>query len=229
MAEEKKEEIKQVEEEKEKDNYLFDYEHASSFKLSDKFKARFGQNIKGKFALTTEGLTAIAHVKGLKSLKTKIIQYPDQNNGNMCICECTLIGYDRSPITHKVEEVEYSDIGDASPANCNKMVAPSFIRMASTRATGRALRKYLNIDMACAEELTDDDITQEGFDKANVQLITMEQLNQIKELVMTKKLTQQTFNGIMERVFHMEDYNNLSQEQGNQLIQLLTDYIPTNQ
>ena len=57
----------------------------------------------------------------------------------------------------------------------------------------------------------------------------MEQLNQIKGLVMTKKLTQQTFNGIMERVFNMEDYNNLSQEQGNQLIQLLTDYIPTNQ
>jgi hypothetical protein len=49
----------------------------------------------------------------------------------------------------------YSDVGDANPQNCNSRVSKHLLRMASTRAIGRALRSFTNIGMTCLEELGD--------------------------------------------------------------------------
>jgi hypothetical protein len=46
-----------------------------------------------------------------------------------------------------------SDIGDASPASVGRNIAPHLIRMASTRATSRALRTLLNEGSVAFEEL----------------------------------------------------------------------------
>jgi hypothetical protein len=48
----------------------------------------------------------------------------------------------------------WSDVADATPSNVTKQIAPAFIRMASTRAVGRALRLALGADVV-AEELAD--------------------------------------------------------------------------
>jgi hypothetical protein len=48
-------------------------------------------------------------------------------------------------------------IGDASPSNCNKMVGKHFVRMAETRAQGRALSRAMNLNAVLSDELADKD------------------------------------------------------------------------
>ena len=45
--------------------------------------------------------------------------------------------------------------GDASPTNTNKKVAPHFRRCACTRASARALRLALGVDLVAVEELSE--------------------------------------------------------------------------
>ena len=204
----------------------FDYKHKASFKVSEKFKQTFNTKVAGgRETISADGLVALAHIKGIWKMETEILQYPNAENGNVCICKAIVGGYDWDPTENKIVKVEYSDIGDASPMNCNKNVAPHFIRMASTRATGRALRKYTNLDMLCTEELGDDDVsTQSGLGMIN-ENITMDQLMNIKNITMQKKIDQATFMDILKKTFNTEDFQSLTVQQGNQFIEILTNYV----
>jgi len=85
------------------------------------------------------------------------LQFPTKENGNEAIC--------RAVAESKTGEV-FADIGDANPNNCHSMIAKHLIRMASTRAKGRALRDMCNIGIACLEELADfDDVIGSGAPK----------------------------------------------------------------
>lgn len=198
----------------------FNYQDKSAPKLSDEFKHKFTVNIKGKDAIKLEGLTAFAHEKGLWKLETEIIQFPNDQNQWTCICKTTVGGYDWDPAEGKVVRVEYTDIGDANAQNCTKMVANAYIRMASTRSQGRALRKYTNIDMVCSSELSE--ITETPPEPT----ITTDQLIQVKQLITTKKLDRNKFSEILFGLFGTTDYNNLTEVQGNTLLTTLQDYTP---
>ena len=83
----------------------------------------------------------------------EIIQNPTAENGNMAIV--------KAQAESKLGEL-FTDMGDATPTNCNTKVAKHLLRMASTRAKARALRDFTNIGMTCLEELGDlNDITEE--------------------------------------------------------------------
>lgn len=207
---------------------LFDYKHKNSFKLSQKFKQRFNTQIKGVDTISVDGLVALAHIKGMWKFETEVLQYPNSSNGNMCICKATIGGYDYDPVEDKLIKVEYSDIGDACPNNCTKLVAPSYIRMASTRAQGRALRKYTNIDMVCAEELTDDDVTTESVQDTFAPLVTIEQLTLIKGLVQKKGISQKVFMEMLDKTFHLTDFQMLTQDQAVQFLKILDNYVAPN-
>lgn len=197
----------------------FNYKDKTAPKLNDEFKQKFGVNIKGKEAIKLEGLTAFAHEKGMWKFDTEIIQFPNDQNGWTAICKTTIGGYDYDPVTDKVREVEYSDIGDANTNNCGKMVAASYIRMASTRSQARALRKYTNIDMVCSSELSD------VVDEAPEPIITVEQLTAVKGLLAQKKINKEKFGEILFGLFNHTNYTGLTQTQGNTLIQSLQNYI----
>lgn len=197
----------------------FDYKDKSAPKLTEEFKKKFSVNIKGKDAIKLEGLTAFAHEKGMWKFITEIIQFPSDQNGWTAICKTTVGGYDWDPIEEKVCKVEYADIGDANVSNCGKMVAASYIRMASTRSQARALRKYTNIDMVCSSELSD------VVDEAPEPIIDIEQLTEIKQLIATKQISKDAFGQILFSLFQHTNYTTLTQNQGKVLIKTLNDYV----
>lgn len=197
----------------------FNYKDKSAPKLTDEFKQKFSVNIKGKDAIKLEGLTAFAHEKGMWKFITEIIQFPSDQNGWTAICKTTVGGYDWDPIEEKICKVEYSDIGDANVSNCGKMVAASYIRMASTRSQARALRKYTNIDMVCSSEMSD------VVDEAPEPLISVDQLTEVKQLVHEKGLNQTSFGEILFKLFQHTNYTTLTAVQGNILINTLKSYV----
>jgi len=113
-----------------------------------KLDERFMTNIKGKDFVLYAGVLDLATQKGLLKLEVELLQYPSKENGNAAICRAVAEG--------KSGQV-FTDIGDANPNNCHSLIAPHLIRMASTRAKGRALRDMCNIGIACLEELADFD------------------------------------------------------------------------
>ena len=122
-----------------------------------KLDDRFMTNIKGKDFVLYVGVLDLATQKGLLKLEVDLLQFPTKENGNEAICRAVAEG--------KHGEV-FSDIGDANPNNCHSMIAKHLIRMASTRAKGRALRDMCNIGIACIEELADfDDVIGSGTAK----------------------------------------------------------------
>jgi hypothetical protein len=124
-------------------------------KHTPKLDDRFIINIKQKDFVLYAGVLDLATQMGLLKLEVELLQFPTKENGNEAIC--------RAVAESKTGEV-FSDIGDANPKNCHEMIVKHLIRMASTRAKGRALRDMCNIGIACLEELADfDDVI--GSDK----------------------------------------------------------------
>ena len=105
---------------------------------------RFIKNLKGKDFVLYNGLLDLAHQIGLKSIQVEAVQYPTKDNGNEGICKATVVSVDGRTFT---------EIGDASPKNVNTQISVHVLRMAATRAKGRALRDFTNIGMTCLEEL----------------------------------------------------------------------------
>jgi predicted nucleic acid-binding Zn finger protein len=106
---------------------------------------RFITNIQDKDFVVYAGLLDLAHQMGLKKLEVNPIQYPTKENDYEAIC--TAIAQTKDGV--------FSDIGDANPSNCHKMVSKHILRMASTRAKARVLRDMTNVGMTCLEELGD--------------------------------------------------------------------------
>lgn len=77
-----------------------------------------------------------AHGKGLEGIDTQILEYPTKENGGLTIFKATVWG----------TEGRYSATGDSSPRDetVQGAVRKHWIRMAETRAKGRALRDYIN-------------------------------------------------------------------------------------
>jgi len=126
-----------------------------------KLDDRFMTNIKGKDFVLYAGVLDLATQKGLLKLEVELLQYPTKENGNEAICHAVA--------ESKTGEV-FADIGDANPKNCSSKVVKHLIRMASTRAKGRALRDMCNIGIACLEELADfDDVIGSGTAKRSSQ------------------------------------------------------------
>lgn len=104
-------------------------------------------NLKGKFHPLYRGILREAHENGLLELSVKLIEAPTAENGQTAICEATAVfpGDGRERI--------FTEIGDCNERNCTPMIAAHRIRMAATRAKGRALRDALGIGEALVEEM----------------------------------------------------------------------------
>lgn len=119
--------------------------------LTPEFRKEFLIKIggsKGKEAILYNGLLALAHSdERFGHIQAYITQYPTKENGNVCFA--------RAEIYNKEGNIVGMEEADASAANCGKMTAASFPRMALTRAKGRAFRDFLNVGMVTADEIAD--------------------------------------------------------------------------
>lgn len=124
--------------------------------LTKEFRERFVKRLQGRDFILYGGLLELARQKGIKRLEVEIIQVPSEENGNYAVCTAVLEGENG--------EV-YREVGDASPENVNKNIAPHLLRMAATRAKARALRDFTGVDMVALEELVEveaeDNVAQE--------------------------------------------------------------------
>ncbi|MFH2060498.1 MAG: hypothetical protein ABIJ59_16565 [Pseudomonadota bacterium] len=126
-----------------------------------KLDERFITTIKGKDFVVYAGLLSMSHEKGIRSLKVEILQYPFKENGMEAVCRATLESKDG--------EV-FSEIGDATPKNVNRMVSEHILHMAATRSKARVMRDFVNVGLTSLEELTDIDsvIGPENNKKATI-------------------------------------------------------------
>jgi hypothetical protein len=110
---------------------------------SPEIPAHYLTTIQGRPFVKFEGLLALAHERGLVELSTTIVSVTE----SLAVCQCVAKFHDGRVFT---------DIGDASPTNVARHLAPHFVRMAGTRASARALRRALNIAACAVEELGEE-------------------------------------------------------------------------
>src|SRR3712207_6117526 len=101
----------------------------------------------GKRFVLYAGLLEEAHSRGLRSIETELLQVPGGENGEVAIVRAVV----------RTEDGKFTGIGDASPDNVNRSIAPHVIRMAETRAKARALRDAINVGVTAFEELGGED------------------------------------------------------------------------
>ncbi len=113
--------------------------------------------LQGKRFPTYPGVLLAAHEAGLLGIEVTVLQYPAADNGNTAVCQAivTMKGEDG-------RELLFQEIADANPSNVNRMIVPHLLRMAATRAKGRALRDALALGQALFEELGPDAEHQNG-------------------------------------------------------------------
>lgn len=109
---------------------------------------KFIVNLSGKEYPLYAGILSEAHNAGLVGIETELIQIPDATNDFTAIVKATVRMDGKDGRT-------FIDYGDANPKNTNARIATALIRMASTRAKGRALRDAINVGQTMLEELPD--------------------------------------------------------------------------
>lgn len=106
-------------------------------------KREFVVERQGKAFVLYAGLLDEAHAQGLKSIRTTLLQIPDESNGNVAICQAEVT----------TEKGTFTGLGDASPSNVARLMQCCLIRMAETRAKARAMRDAVNVSAVALEEL----------------------------------------------------------------------------
>jgi hypothetical protein len=116
---------------------------ASSPETPHGIDPRHISTIQGKPFVKYSGLLAMAHERGLQSLKVEWVY----NDAELSLAHAVATFQDGR---------RFEESGDATPANTNRKVAVHFRRVALTRAKARVLRDALGVDLVAVEELADE-------------------------------------------------------------------------
>ena len=93
-----------------------------------------------------EGLLAEAHARGLRGIRTRLLQSPTGANRNVAVCLATV----------STATGDFTATGEAGPGHAGLIPGRTLIQVAESRAKARALRDALNADVIPFEELDAD-------------------------------------------------------------------------
>ena len=106
-------------------------------------------NIQGRLYANLDWVLNRAHADGLKRQQVELLQIPCEDNNFVCIMKATI----------ETSTGVFDAHGDATPKNTGKKIVPHLIRMAESRAIGRAMRFAVNAP-TLVEELSEEDKRQ---------------------------------------------------------------------
>ncbi|MBI2938816.1 MAG: hypothetical protein HYY04_00125 [Chloroflexi bacterium] len=115
-------------------------------------KREFIVERQGRSFVLYAGLLDLAHRQGLRAVRTRLLQIPASDNGDLAIVHAEV----------ETERGLFSGIGDAAPQNVGRAMVHCIVRLAETRAKARALRDAVNVGVAALEELGDDESDAEA-------------------------------------------------------------------
>ena len=101
---------------------------------------------------TYAGVLNRAHLQGLKSIATTLVQAPTAANQMTAITYAEVV----------TEKGTFRDYGDASPESVEERFRPHLIRVAMTRAKARALGDAINVGAISIADLSKGDPTGNG-------------------------------------------------------------------
>jgi hypothetical protein len=138
--------------------------------FTEEFKKSFFVNLKGKDFISFDGLMVIAHAEGMQGVETKVIQIPNAENDDLAIVHAVVTDSKGN---------KWSGTGDASPASVGKQIVSAIVRMAETRAIGRALRMMLGVGT----------MMEEIYDPYEPAAITDVQMHKIKKVMDDRQIS----------------------------------------
>ena len=200
-------------------NGKWDYKNPEKNSYTKAFHDRYFTKLKGKDCILAGGCIVLAHKKGIKTWTNEILQLPTKDNDNMCIIKSKIVGYGYDYISNSLCNVEFEEIGDASPKNCNANISAHFIRMATTRACNRVAKRYVGLDCVSFDELAEaDDNKSIGTIPVNKAMIS-EFNNNIRVLGYNQQTVQQFFHVCLnDNTNNIINFNYLSFELGNRVL-----------
>lgn len=177
------------------------------------FRDKYISTIEGKDYIAYSGLLRLAHDR-IRSIKVELLQPPLPSNGGVTIVHATIEDTDGRI---------WEDIGDASDDTCESSVALHKIRLASTRAKGRALRDMLGIDMVMKEEVFPD--KKPAVNPAAIsdggERITAEQGQRITQIMQANNISHQEARELLTRKFGKETLKDLTVAEADAYIEEL--------
>ena len=177
----------------------------NSRELTPEFRKKFTTKIGGKKdAVLYNGLLALAHEDPrFGHIRSCITIYPSPEN--------KFTAYARAEIYDKQHKLVGMEEADANVNNCGKMTAAAFPRMALTRAKGRALRDFLNIDMVTAEEVT----------VYEAELASPKAIGKIKSLAKKQRMKKKALYDLLYDLTGADEFNELTEAEANEVIKEL--------
>lgn len=174
--------------------------------LSQDFKDKFVKSLQGKDFILYGGLITLAHAEGCKGITSRVVQFPNNDNDWMAVVEATVTDANGNT---------WSGIGDADGKNCNSKIAMHRVRMAETRAKGRALRDMLGIDILMDGEMVDP------YER---EMITQAQTKTIKKVMEQRSIDKNIASLICYNEFGVKTAAKLTSEEAQSFIAMLELY-----
>ena len=102
-------------------------------------------NLQGRDFVTYEGLLDEAHSRGLRSIRTVLVQVPTEQNGNIAICQAEVELVENGEVTGEVNNFRFNEspvglLGRAAEAGRTEKTLPREWSDWFTRAAMPALR-----------------------------------------------------------------------------------------